>query len=67
MDVLKGTPAGGQLRELTHQAGIDLLEEMEVSASLDLGSALIHIGRHPNHGQIGLFSTAMGEAALLVI
>lgn len=67
MDVLKGTPAGGELRELTYQASVDLLEEMEVSASLDLGSALIHIGRHPNHGQIGLFSTALGQAALVVM
>jgi hypothetical protein len=65
MNGLKGTSASQKLRRLTLQASVDLLERMEVSQSLDLGSALIYIGRHPDLGKIGLFSSAHGQAALL--
>jgi len=67
VDRLKALMPKGKVKEITEQACADMLSEMDVSQSLDLGSALIHLGQHPDLGDVGLFATAFGRAALLVM
>ncbi len=45
----------------------DLLAGFETSASIDLGTTLLHVGTHVQQGRLILVSTVCGRAARIAI
>ena len=44
-----------------------LLESFAISASIDLGSTILHVGEHVHLGKLVLVSTVCGRAARISI
>lgn len=53
------------LIEIDIQELSELLERSEVRRTLDLGSTILHVAEHVQHGPILLTSTVCGRAAIL--
>lgn len=44
----------------------DILEQTQISESLDLGVSIVHAGRHPVHGGVTIISTCGSTHAMLI-
>lgn len=43
----------------------DLIEESQITQSQDLGAAVVHIGSHPQHGNVVIVSTVSDMHAMI--